>query len=131
MAIEHRLGMREGIQHRVCVYRPRKRAIFGRSTNVSSSGMYVQTQCSGLPINTKVQLVTVWREFGVFRLHRVDAVVARLDRSGIGLMFADNDPSEVFRLLLLLRGEAGAKEARARSTKAAWRRFPPITEGRH
>jgi hypothetical protein len=131
MAIEHRLGMREGIEHRVCVYRPRKRAVFGRSTNVSSSGMYVRTESNKLPVNTKVQLVTVWREFGVFRLHRVDAVVARQDRSGLGLMFTDSDPREVYRLLLLLRNEGNARNGQPRPVLPPWRRFPPITEGRH
>ncbi len=129
MAIEHRFGMRETIQRRVCIYRPKTCAVFGRSLDVSSSGMYVDTTSStrSLPINSRVQLLTVWREFGVFRIHRVDAVITRQDENGVGLMFSEFNRGGVRRLLALLRTARKGRTRVKRSPPPAWIRHLPMT----
>jgi hypothetical protein len=117
--IEHRLGMRESIERRVCIYRPKQRAIFGHCENISSSGMWVRSFRTDLAVNAKVQLVTVWREGKIFRIHRVHAVVARVGRKGIGLMFAEQDIKAVYHLLARLRGHGGHdKNCRARDRRS-------------
>lgn len=122
MAIEHRLGMREAIQRRVCIYRPKTCALFGRTLDVSSSGMYVGTtsNTSKLPVNSRVQVLTVWRELGVFRIHRVDAIVTRQDENGVALMFSEYNPVGVHRLLALLRTVRSGKTRLKRSPPPAW-----------
>ena len=112
--IEHRLGMREPIERRVCIHRPKSRPIFGHCRDVSSSGMFVRTFRSDLAVNSKVELITVWREGKVFRMHRVKAIVARVGKRGIGLMFADPDMKAVYDLLARLRGGTHGKKRSAR-----------------
>jgi hypothetical protein len=114
--IEHRLGMREPIERRVCIHRPKSRAIFGHCRDVSSSGMFVRTFRNDLAVNSKVQLITVWREGKVHRMHRVKAIVARVGKRGVGLMFADPDMKAVYQLLARLRGGAHGQKHPARGT---------------
>lgn len=86
MAMEHRWGRRISVDVGVSVqYRPLGR-VRGRLRNLSSSGAFVQTS-HPLPTNARVEIVIATGTDGTAQIHRLEGVVVRTAKTGVGVMF--------------------------------------------
>lgn len=90
--VEHRLSPRKGA--RVKVYfslgkQPMQRC---STRNLSSGGVFLETRLP-LRLNTPVQLLFVLNRGVVIRIYRLSAIVVRLSKDGIGLMFCKRSPA--------------------------------------
>lgn len=84
--MERRLLERNKISTTVYVAAPGAKTIRCRATNLSTMGVFLQTNALGLPAGTVVNLVFAVDLGNTVRLHRRKAVVTHVADRGAGLM---------------------------------------------
>ena len=102
MAMEHRWGRRTAVDVGVSIhYRPLGR-VRGRLRNLSSGGAFVQTS-QPLPTNARVEIVIATGADGTAQIHRLEGVVVRTAKTGVGVMFFQFHRPDFETLLLRLQ----------------------------
>jgi hypothetical protein len=84
--MERRLVERNKVSTTVYLTAPESRSIRCRATNLSTMGVYLQRNALALPAGTIVGLVFAVDLGDTVRLHRRKAVIAHVDKGGVGLI---------------------------------------------
>lgn len=82
---ERRLSTRKRCSATVYLIWPGQRALRHRATDVSNSGIFVETETHSLIRGAPLQLVLVVARGSLRKLYRLPATVARVTRNGAGL----------------------------------------------
>jgi hypothetical protein len=105
--MEHRCGERRAVRTTVLL---RRRGwagwIVGELRDISVSGAYLALHAGSLPLHAQVRLEAPWPGPGPARLMHCTAMVARVERGGVGLAFDELAPVGLAPLLGRLRQDA-------------------------
>lgn len=82
---ERRLSARKRCSATVYLIWPGQKAARHRATDVSNSGIFVETPTQGVTRGARLQLVLVVTRGRLRKLYRLPATVARVTRGGAGL----------------------------------------------
>lgn len=108
MNMEHRWGSRTLLDVSITInYRP-VGLLRGRIQNISRGGAFISTK-TRLALNSRVELVMAANHDGATRIHRIEAVVLRLEPSGAGIMFTHFNPRELGKLMTSLRSASRSR----------------------
>lgn len=113
--MERRWGMRKAIQVDVVIDNQPACLLRGRIGNVSTGGLFVQTEPTSLSQNEQVELVLMLQQESGTRVYRISAMVVRLAQDGAGLMFDQYDVNAFRALVVLLLAQQ--KAARTQTNK--------------
>ena len=108
--MEHRCGERHPVRTTVLLRRLRWAGwIVGELRNVSISGAYLTVHAGQLPLHAQVRLEAPAP--GGSRLMHCNAMVVRVDRDGVGLVFDEVTPRGLAPLFAGLRPGATVRDA--------------------
>lgn len=106
--MEHRYTDRKPMVLDVVVVCPCLGLVRGKSVNLGSGGMFVETGCVTMPINAPVQVCFQAEQASSGEKHEISGMVVHLKGQGFGMMFDELDAGSR-RLLSSLLAENSSK----------------------
>ncbi len=118
--MEHRWSHRRPLDGAATLSHPRYGLIRGIVRDISIGGMFVETGCVELPINTPVTVSFRLQNEGESDHYRLHAMVVRATDRGAGLMYLDSSAETIRPLRQMLYGGPAAAGVVAADALPAW-----------
>jgi len=109
--MEHRHTDRKSMVLDVVVVCPCLGLVRGRSVNLGNGGMFVETGCVTMPINTPVRVYFQPEQAQPAENQEISGMVVHLKGQGFGMMFDEPDADGRSLLDILLSGQNSAQGA--------------------
>jgi hypothetical protein len=95
--MERRLGARRRISLNVYLIGVGRRLRRCRASDMSANGVFLESPSMHIPIGATVELVFVVQRNSIIRMHRLPAIVARVSKTGAGMILYKSALSHLYQ----------------------------------